>query len=191
MRHTPSVRQLFRRMYMNPMLMHLPQTPHTETKRAPVNHGGREREFVPPVRFRMERTIAALLFAAFLNPSFIAQQTSQDPLLRWMDQIAQAQLQRRESVLANIHTAADAERRKQVVRQTILLLLGGLPDYRGPLNPRVTGTIQTDRYAIEKVIFESLPGFYVTANLYRPNQHRSRATRARCARAANGATTCV
>ena len=57
-----------------------------------------------------------------------------------------------------------------MVRQTILSLLGGLPDYSGPLNPRTTGTIQGEGYAIEKVIFESLPGFYVTANLYRPNQ---------------------
>ena len=49
-------------------------------------------------------------------------------------------------------------------------LIGGLPDYNGPLNPRVTGRIQGEGYTIEKVIFESLPGFYVTANLYRPNQ---------------------
>ena len=55
------------------------------------------------------------------------------------------------------------------MRQTILSLLGGLPDYSGPLNPRTTGTIQGEGYAIEKVIFESLPGFYVTANVYRPN----------------------
>ena len=47
--------------------------------------------------------------------------------------------------------------------------LGGLPDYNGPLNPEVTGEIRTDSYTIEKVIYESLPGFYVTANVYRPN----------------------
>jgi dienelactone hydrolase len=114
--------------------------------------------------FAIQSTIVALLFGS------LAQQTSQDPLLRWMDQIAQEQLQRRESVIAKVHNVADAERRKQVVRQTILSLLGGLPDYKGPLNPRITGRIQSDNYTIEKVIFESLPGFYVTANLYRPNQ---------------------
>ena len=35
--------------------------------------------------------------------------------------------------------------------------------------PRVTGRLQSDTHTIEKVIFESLPGFYITANLYRPN----------------------
>jgi dienelactone hydrolase len=109
----------------------------------------------------MKLTIVALLFA---------QQTSPDHLLRWMDQIAQEQLRQRENKLADIHNVADAERRKQFVRQTILSLLGGLPDYNGPLNPRITGRIQSENYAIEKVMFESLPGFYVTANLYRPNQ---------------------
>ncbi|MBI4893248.1 MAG: acetylxylan esterase [Acidobacteria bacterium] len=45
--------------------------------------------------------------------------------------------------------------------------LGGLPD-RTPLNARVTGTLQRDGYRVEKIVFESQPGFYVTANLYLP-----------------------
>ena len=48
-------------------------------------------------------------------------------------------------------------------------IIGGLPEYSGPLNPRVTGRIESEFHTIEKVIFESLPGFYVTGNLYRPN----------------------
>jgi len=87
-----------------------------------------------------------------------------------MDQIAQGQLQERENAIAKIRSVADAEHRKQRVRETLLSLVGGLPDYHGPLNPRITGLILDDGYTIEKVIFESLPGFYVTADLYRPNQ---------------------
>jgi len=97
-----------------------------------------------------------------------AQQTTPDPFLRWMDQIAQTQLSRREEVIKGISSAAEAGQRAQSVRQTFLELIGGLPDYNGPLNPRVTGRIQAENYSIEKVIFESVPGFYVTANLYRP-----------------------
>jgi len=115
--------------------------------------------------------LALLLFAGFLNlRSLSAQQPAPDPLLRWMDKLAQQQLQRREDAIAKIHNVADAERRKQSVRETFLSLIGGLPDYSGPLNPSTTGRIQAENYTIEKVIFESLPGFYVTANLYRPNQ---------------------
>jgi cephalosporin-C deacetylase-like acetyl esterase len=114
----------------------------------------------------MKLTAFALLFALHLS----SQETAPDPLLRWMDQIAQQQLERREKAIAEIRTVADAERRKQTVRETFLSLIGGLPDYSGPLNPRITGSIQSEKYTIEKVIFESLPGFYVTANLYRPSQ---------------------
>ena len=49
-------------------------------------------------------------------------------------------------------------------------LIGGLPDYRGPLNARVTKTTRRDGFVIEHVIFESLPGYHVTANLYRPDR---------------------
>jgi len=85
-----------------------------------------------------------------------------------MNRIAQQQLDQREKAIAAVRSVADAERRKQYVRETFLALLGGLPQFDGPLHANVTGSIQAGNYVIEKVIFESLPGFYVTANLYRP-----------------------
>lgn len=39
---------------------------------------------------------------------------------------------------------------------------------RSPLNVRVTGTVERERYTIEKLYYESLPRLYVTANLYIP-----------------------
>ena len=39
---------------------------------------------------------------------------------------------------------------------------------RPPLNAQVFGKVERDDYTVEKVIFESLPGHYVTGNLYRP-----------------------
>ncbi|HYM10941.1 MAG TPA: hypothetical protein VEU62_09415, partial [Bryobacterales bacterium] len=93
-----------------------------------------------------------------------------DPLLHWMDGIAQQQLAQRESTIAGIRTTADAARRQQWVRAKLLEIIGGLPDYHGPLNARITGRIRNDSYTLEKVVFESLPHYYVTANLYRPNK---------------------
>jgi len=39
---------------------------------------------------------------------------------------------------------------------------------RSPLNARVTGRAQREGYTIENLVFESRPGFFVTANVYVP-----------------------
>ena len=121
---------------------------------------------------RMTSTVIIVLVGLILlMPARLgAQQRADDPLLQWMNNIAQHQLQQREDAVAAIHTVAEAEARKKVVREKLLKSIGGLPDYHGPLNARVAGHIQADGYVIEKVIYESLPHFYVTANVYRPNQ---------------------
>ena len=92
-----------------------------------------------------------------------------EPLLDWMDVIAQKQLEGREAAIAKIQTREQAERRKEFVRAKVLELIGGLPDYRGPLNAVITGKIERPGYVIENVVFESLPHLYVTGNLYRPD----------------------
>ncbi|MEX2263829.1 MAG: prolyl oligopeptidase family serine peptidase [Bryobacteraceae bacterium] len=68
---------------------------------------------------------------------------------------------------AALATKADAEAYVQAVRRKIRKCFGPDPE-RTPLNARVAGTVERDAYRIEKVIFESRPGFLVTANLYVP-----------------------
>ena len=42
------------------------------------------------------------------------------------------------------------------------------PVQKSPLKARIFGKVSKGDYSIEKVFFESYPGFYVTGNLYRP-----------------------
>ena len=124
-----------------------------------------------PPRLPAKRTASALVSLALLALSSLpAQEAQQDSTLRWMNEIAQRELQQRGETIRQVHTVAEAEHRKQEVRTKLMAGLGGLPDYSGPLNSRITGQIRNDSYTIEKVIYESLPGFYITANLYRPNR---------------------
>jgi dienelactone hydrolase len=95
---------------------------------------------------------------------------SPSPFLAALDAIAQRQLRARADVIAGIKDTAAAEARKKAVREKVLSLIGGLPDYRGPLRPRVTKTTPRDGYVIENVMFDSLPDYVVTANLYRPDR---------------------
>lgn len=61
-------------------------------------------------------------------------------------------------------------RRQQELRQYLFDCFGGLPSSDTPLNARVTGTLHCSGFVIEKVVFESRPRHYVTANLYLPEK---------------------
>jgi dienelactone hydrolase len=115
--------------------------------------------------------IRLFLLIALGAVSLAAQVTdSEAQLTRWLDRIAQAQLDKRDAEIKQITSVEAAERRKERVHKKILELVGGLPDYSGPLNAKVTGRIDKKNYVIEKIVFESLPHFYVTGNLYRPSK---------------------
>src|SRR5438552_15973028 len=97
----------------------------------------------------------------------VQQQPVDDPLLRWMNKIAQQELQARENAIAQIRTVSDAERRTPVVRKKILQMMGGLPDYNGRHHAITTCRIQAEGYGIDKIILESMPRSIETANLNR------------------------
>jgi dienelactone hydrolase len=59
--------------------------------------------------------------------------------------------------------------RARFLREQVLVSAGLWPmPEKGPLNAHVFGRIERRDYSVEKVYFESHPGFYVTGNLYRP-----------------------
>ena len=53
-------------------------------------------------------------------------------------------------------------------REKGIASFGGLPE-RTPLNARTTDVIQRDGYKIEKIVFESRPGYFVTGHLFIPD----------------------
>ena len=60
----------------------------------------------------------------------------------------------------------DAYRAKMCAR--MVEAVGGFPE-RTPLNAKVVATVPREGYRIEKILFESLPGVYVTGLLYVPD----------------------
>ncbi|MGH7955377.1 MAG: alpha/beta hydrolase family protein [Opitutaceae bacterium] len=67
-----------------------------------------------------------------------------------------------------IRTVDGVRQRQGNIRRFAIASLGKLPSADMPLNPRFTGTVEGDGFRIEKIIFESRPRHYVTANLYLP-----------------------
>ncbi len=72
-----------------------------------------------------------------------------------------------EKVRRALQSKEDAEKYVQSSRKRCLESFGPFPE-KTPLKAKVTGVVDRDVYKIEKVVFESRPGFLVTGNLYVP-----------------------
>lgn len=73
----------------------------------------------------------------------------------------------RDAEIAALQTVEQLQNWQKKTRARLIELLGGLPEVT-PLHARVTGKLERDRYRVEKIVYESQPRLYVTANLYLP-----------------------
>jgi cephalosporin-C deacetylase-like acetyl esterase len=90
------------------------------------------------------------------------------PYLEYQTEMAWQQDAERRKEWRAIGTEQDLQAAQRRVEEHLLAMLGGLPSERTPLHPRITGKVQMDGFRIEKLIFESLPGIYVSALVYVP-----------------------
>lgn len=79
----------------------------------------------------------------------------------------------RDAEVSNLKTADDWRLRQKWVSKKLNELVGPFP-LKTPLNPRITGTIRKEGYRIEKIIYESMPEFYVTGCLFIPGGIRNK-----------------
>lgn len=76
-----------------------------------------------------------------------------------------------EHCLAEIKTLEDWKSRRQSYHDQLSEMLGLRPwPERTPLRTVVTGTHEREGVIVENLHFQSMPGLYVTANLYRPTK---------------------
>ena len=77
--------------------------------------------------------------------------------------------------LSGIEKPGGWAHRKAEVRKELLSMLGLDPmPARTPLHAEVTGEFERPEYTVRKVVFQSMPGLYVTGNLYVPKHARGR-----------------
>lgn len=84
----------------------------------------------------------------------------------YLNGLADAALERRAADREALVTPEQIAQYQEAMRQFFLSQLQ-LPE-RTPLNAKVVGSGQKDTFRYEKIIFESRPGFYVTAILFLP-----------------------
>ena len=97
----------------------------------------------------------------------LAAQAPDGGLGEYLTRLARQCWEARAAQVARIRTPAEVRARQQYIRERMTAEIGGFPE-KTPLRARVTGTLARDGYRVEKVIYESQPGFLVTANAYVP-----------------------
>jgi len=127
-----------------------------------------------PWKENMRITLGLILFISIAfaaDDLTVFQEPGTSPgeqLTTYLNALGKQQLGERSRAIAQIKTREEAEQRKKTVREKILRLIGDLPNYSGPLNVKQHGVLDRGDYRIEKIVYESLPGFYVPANVYVP-----------------------
>jgi dienelactone hydrolase len=66
-------------------------------------------------------------------------------------------------------TLAEWQAQRAMIRKKLLRAWGGFPDKKCELKPRILGTDKRDGYRVERIIFQTLPGVWMTANAYVPD----------------------
>src|SRR5262249_39650117 len=84
--------------------------------------------------------------------------------LQLLDPAATQEEQRR-ARFAAVKTKADLEALQKSLREKFLHLIDGLPQAKGPPPAKVVGKIEADDYVVEKLLYESFPGYFVPALL--------------------------
>jgi cephalosporin-C deacetylase-like acetyl esterase len=69
--------------------------------------------------------------------------------------------------------AAEWQQRRTTLRANLLKAWGGFPETPCELAPKKLGEIQRDGYRVEKLIFQTRPGVWMTANAYVPDQAKT------------------
>jgi pimeloyl-ACP methyl ester carboxylesterase len=90
------------------------------------------------------------------------------PYLRYQVEVGWRYDDERRRIWSEIRTEEDLFRIQRKLHDGVLAMIGDLPTEKTPLHPQITGTIQMEGFRIEKLIFESMPGIYVTALVYVP-----------------------
>ena len=113
---------------------------------------------------RLYRLLCPILLAS----AFPAHAAEKPDLHQQLLELADHQQKERRAHFAAVTTKADLETLQETLREKFLRLLGGLPQTRGVPPATITGRIVAEDYVIEKLVFESSPGQFVSALLYKP-----------------------
>ncbi|MFO0919557.1 MAG: acetylxylan esterase [Planctomycetaceae bacterium] len=113
--------------------------------------------------------IRRILFAAFV--SFAASLFAADPTpeQRQFQEFVRAQATTMRSPDRTPQSKEEWYKRRETIRRGLEVSWGGFPETPCPLEPKKLGEEQRDGYGFEKLIFQTMPGVWMTAFAYVPD----------------------
>ncbi len=112
-----------------------------------------------------------LFLLACVSPALAGEKSD---LHQQLLEMADRQQKERRAHFAAATTKADVETLQKSLREKFVRLLDGLPQSQGVPHAKILGTIEAEDYVIEKLVFESSPGYFVPALLYKPKNITAR-----------------
>jgi hypothetical protein len=104
-----------------------------------------------------------------LGNNWIQYSDAPNSLYHFLASEACEMLKSRAGEIAQIQTKDELLQRQSECKETIWETLGTFLE-KTPLNVKITGAFKKNGYRVENLIYESLPGFYVTASLFIPEK---------------------
>lgn len=105
------------------------------------------------------------------NRQWLTYQDNHRALYRIITNEAFSLLEERTEKISEFQTNEDWEGHQKTIKTA---LCGSVAKFKKtPLNARTTGILERETFIIEKVLFESHPGFYVTAGLFLPKKRQN------------------
>lgn len=97
------------------------------------------------------------------------QSNAREMLCKFVDLNIKPILEKRKAQLQSLKTPQEWRARQEQTRSRLHEFFGEFPQ-RTPLNARIVAKLDREKYVIEKLVFESQPRYYCTANFYVPKE---------------------
>ncbi|MET7257263.1 alpha/beta hydrolase [Dyadobacter fermentans] len=94
-------------------------------------------------------------------------------LYKSLSERAFSQLDKREAAVLSLTTKEQWRKRQADVRAKLARAVGPFPE-KTPLNPVITGKLKKEGFSVEKLYFESRPGYHVTAAMFLPDKRQEK-----------------
>src|SRR5262245_8161058 len=119
---------------------------------------------------RLKAPYAAGVLVYFVSWPLLAQDTAAQRHEMATNQLKRLAAEMTACCLNDVRSLDDWKKQQPELRRQLLDMLGLDPlPKRTPLKAQITGRLERAAYRIEKLVFQSLPGLYVTGNFYVPS----------------------